>query len=107
MPSAKRLSWTAFPEYLSDSPLPSREAAVSMASKVFTERETRSDEEPAAPVVHKADELETLCPGLHHDLSAPVRKSSSFYLTIGFMVRRIYIDAGCIRIFLRYAIGGT
>jgi LysM repeat protein len=79
------LELESIPEYLSDSPLPSREAAVSMASKVFTERETRSEEAPVSPVAHKADELETLWPGLHHDLSAPARKSSSFYLTIGFM----------------------
>jgi len=72
------------PEYLSDSSLPSREAAVSMASKIFTEREQRTEQPEIAP--HKSDEqLETLWPGVDHEFVPPARKSPSFYLCIGFM----------------------
>ncbi len=79
------LELESIPEYLSDSSLPSREAAVTMASKAFTERETRTALDVVSPMAHKADELETLWPGLHHDLVTQSRKSPSFYMTVGFM----------------------
>jgi len=86
------LELESIPEYLSDSQLPSREAAVSMASRVFTEREqarpeiqsnvsqARIDREP-----EKSDELEALWPGVHHDFAPQNRRAPSFYITLGFM----------------------
>jgi LysM repeat protein len=72
MPSAKRLSWRAF-----------------LSISVIRHCLRAKPQFPWLPKysagAHKADELETLWPGLHHDLSAPTRKSSSFYLTVGFM----------------------
>ncbi len=83
------LELESIPEYLSEPSLPSREAAVSMASKVFTERESRAPLPQAAPEPqgghHSSDELETLWPGLHHDLVAHSKKSPSFYIMVGFM----------------------
>jgi LysM repeat protein len=82
------LELETIPEYLSEPSLPSREAAVSMASKVFTERESRTPMPHAAPEPqgnHSPDELETLWPGLHHDLAAHSKKSPSFYIMVGFM----------------------
>ena len=87
------LELESIPEYLSDSQLPSREAAVSMSSRVFTDRESsrpeiqsnitapnRVEREP-----EKSDELEALWPGVHHDFAPQSRKAPSFYMTVGFM----------------------
>jgi LysM repeat protein len=47
---------------------------------------TVDDSEPVAPVASsKGDMLETLWPGVHHELTQPAKRSGSFYLTIGFM----------------------
>jgi len=80
------------PEYLSDSSLPSREAAVSMSSKMFTERDHK--EQPEGPA-HKADQhIETLWPGVDHEFVPQARKSPSFYLCIGFMAGAVISIAG-------------
>lgn len=95
------LEFDSIPEYLTDTQLPTREAAVSMSSKLFNERELMSEQnldrsydksyerayepktyESDAP---KSDELEALWPGVHHDFAHTPRKGPSFYLTIGFM----------------------
>lgn len=78
------LELDSVPEFMRDNQLPTREAAVSMSSKFFSEREHSHDvvsdvEEP------KSDELEALWPGVHHDFAPAPRRSGSFYMTIGFM----------------------
>lgn len=93
------LELESIPEYLNDSQLPSREAAVSMTSRVFTEREVRPEPVETSPSSHKADELETLWPGLHHDFAAPTRKSPSFYMTVGFMAGAAISIVGVIGFF--------
>ncbi len=86
------LELESIPEYLSDSQLPSREAAVSMSSRAFTEREQQRPEvqsnfSPARVEreEEKSDELEALWPGVHHDFAPQKGKSPSFYMTLGFM----------------------
>jgi LysM repeat protein len=86
------LELESIPEYLSDSQLPSREAAVSMSSRAFTEREQQRPEvqsnfSPARVEreEEKSDELEALWPGVHHDFAPQKGKSPSFYITLGFM----------------------
>lgn len=74
-------------EYLRETHLPTRDAAVSMSSSLFNQRqmnnleETSSEHEPP-----KTDELEALWPGVHHDFpqQSTNNKSASFYLSVGF-----------------------
>lgn len=98
------LELDSIPEYLTDSssPLPSREAAVSMASRVFSERESEPAVQAPQPShhAHKADELETLWPGVHHELvHGTSGKSPSFYLTVGFMAGAFISALGVIGYF--------
>jgi len=78
------LEFESVPEYVQDAPLFTREAAVSMTSKIFNERQMPHEPsfEPEAP---KSDELEALWPGVHHEFVHTPRRQPSFYLTIGFM----------------------
>ncbi len=85
------LDFDPVPDFLKDSPLPSREAAVSMSSKFFSDREVRDfnrDNRESllpGPEAPKSDELEALWPGVHHDFEHAPRKAGSFYATVGFM----------------------
>lgn len=82
-------------EYLRDTQLPSRDAAVSMSSSAFNQRQvTEGAEEPREEVPAvvqrqqqpaKADQLEALWPGVHHDFPQhTVQRSASFYISVGF-----------------------
>jgi len=100
------LELDSIPEYLNDSnsPRPSRETAVAMAPRVTAEREVRPEStvpEAVSPSAHKADELETLWPGVHHELhGAPaVGKSPSFYVSVGFMAGAFISALGVIGYF--------
>ena len=105
-------------EYLRDNQLPSRDAAVSMSSNAFNQRQvtqtTAAVEEPRdeAPVHHvaqqsqqsptagKADELETLWPGVHHDFPQhTVQRSASFYISVGFAAGAVASIVGIIGFF--------
>jgi LysM repeat protein len=99
-------------EYLRDAHLPSREAAVSMSSNVFHQRQSSQEaahsqaaahSQPAAQAHHdpKSDELETLYPGVHHDFRErhdfshhQPQRASSFYLSIGFAAGALVAMAG-------------
>jgi LysM repeat protein len=51
-----------------------------------TEPVATAEAEPEAPGSSKGDMLETLWPGVHHELAQqPGKRSASFYLTVGFM----------------------
>jgi LysM repeat protein len=78
------LEFETVPEFLRDSQLPSREAAVSMSSQMLNDRNMQDPEmvEAEAP---KSDELEALWPGVHHDFEPSRGRPASLYLTIGFM----------------------
>ena len=101
------LELDSIPEYLNDSnsPQPSRETAVAMAPRVTAEREVRPEApvpEAVSPVAHKADELETLWPGVHHELhgaQAGTGKSPSFYMSVGFMAGAVISALGVIGYF--------
>lgn len=82
-------------EYLRDAHLPSREAAVSMSSNMFHQRQNSEEAAQlhAAQAHHdpKSDDIETLYPGVHHEFRGhqdfhhqPQQKAASFYLSIGF-----------------------
>jgi LysM repeat protein len=104
-------------EYLRDNQLPSRDAAVSMSSNAFNQRQvtqtTPAVEEPRdeVPVHHqvvqqqpqsagKADELETLWPGVHHDFPQHnVQRSASFYISVGFAAGAVASIVGIIGFF--------
>jgi hypothetical protein len=79
------LDFDSVPEFLKDSQLPSRAAAVSMSSQVFNNRELSKDVLLVDNEAPKSDELEALWPGVHHDFEHAPRKAGSFYATVGFM----------------------
>jgi hypothetical protein len=79
------LDFDSVPEFLKDSQLPSRAAAVSMSSQVFNNRELSKDVLLVDNDAPKSDELEALWPGVHHDFEHAPRKAGSFYATVGFM----------------------
>jgi LysM domain len=71
-------------EYLKETHLPTRDAAVSMSSNLFNQRQMNEETvfESEAP---KTDELEALWPGVHHDFpQQTTHKSASFYISVGF-----------------------
>lgn len=81
-------------EYLRDTHLPTRDAAVSMSSSVFNQRQMNEEAhfETEAP---KADELEALWPGVHHDFpQQTVHRSASFYISVGFAAGAVISIAG-------------
>jgi len=50
------------------------------------ESDATTEAEPETPPASKGDMLETLWPGVHHELTQqPSKRSASFYLTVGFM----------------------
>jgi LysM repeat protein len=79
------LEFDSVPEFLRDAQLPTREAAVSMSSQIFNERELSRDVLLVDNDAPKSDELEALWPGVHHDFEHAPRKTGSFYATVGFM----------------------
>jgi LysM repeat protein len=95
------LEFDTVPEYLRDTQvptrdqlpvreqLPTRDAAVSMSSSLLNQKFMEEDTnrilnfEPDAP---KSEELEVLWPGVHHEhtFTPPPKRSSSFYISVGF-----------------------
>jgi hypothetical protein len=75
-------------EYLreSNSNLPTRDAAVSMSSNLFNQRQMNVEETSSEHEPPKTDELEALWPGVHHDFpqQSTNTRSASFYLSVGF-----------------------
>ncbi len=73
-------------EYLRETHLPTRDAAVSMSSNLFNQRQMNVEENSADNEPPKTDELEALWPGVHHDFpqQGTNSKSASFYLSVGF-----------------------
>jgi len=87
------LEFETVPDFLRDTQLPTREAAVSMSSQMLNDRNMQDDGmiDAEAP---KSDELEALWPGVHHDFEPSQRRSASLYLTIGFMAGAVISLAG-------------
>lgn len=79
------LEFDSVPDFLKDNQLPTREAAVSMSSQLFNERELNRESLVHDVEAPKSDELEALWPGVHHEFEPQHRKAASFYMTIGFM----------------------
>ena len=81
-------------EYLRETHLPTRDAAVSMSSSLFNQRQMNEEAkfESEAP---KSDELEALWPGVHHDFpQQSVQRSASFYISVGFAAGAVISIAG-------------
>ncbi|PWU02790.1 MAG: hypothetical protein C5B53_01275 [Candidatus Melainabacteria bacterium] len=74
------------PEYVRENKSRSRDSLEFVSSKPVSTTETAplAPNDPEGP---QADVLEALWPGVHHQefIANPVRRSPSFYLTIGFM----------------------
>jgi LysM repeat protein len=80
------INFDSIHEYLRESNLPTRDAAVSMSSNLFNQRQMNVEETSSEHEPPKTDELEALWPGVHHDFpqQGPSTKSASFYLSVGF-----------------------
>lgn len=87
------LEFDAVPEYLRDTQLPTRDVAVNIASNLFNQRSINEHLSGILPTesvdseAPKSEELEVLWPGVHHenhDFSPTAKRSSSFFLCVGF-----------------------
>ena len=87
-------------EYLRDTNLPTRDAAVSMSSSVFNQRQMNEEAKFESEAPPKTDELEALWPGVHHDFpQQSVHRSASFYISVGFAAGAVMSIVGILGFF--------
>lgn len=96
------INFDSIHEYLRDSQLPTRDAAVNISSNLFTQRQVSQAHnldvhELEAP---KTDELEALWPGVHHDFPQQnIHRPASFYLSVGFAAGALISIVGILGFF--------
>jgi LysM repeat protein len=85
------VDFEVLPEYIRESKGRPRETAEIAAPRIQPDRH-QSDSDLFSPLLEsdrtrssKGEMLETLWPGVHHEFAQSVKRSPSFYLTVGFM----------------------
>ncbi|MBI4532872.1 MAG: LysM peptidoglycan-binding domain-containing protein [Candidatus Melainabacteria bacterium] len=102
----EKLQFESLPEFIRE-PCPTARESY-MTSPSFS-KSVRPEAIPRDLSLPKSAELEALWPGVNHDFLQPARRSSSFYLTVGFMVGAIVslVAAWSYSFFVKGAVPGT